>query len=57
MKHVLFKSIDLALKYIKVLGKHGALDVLFFHNKATIYTINNVKAYYECHQRQCVRFT
>lgn len=57
MKHVIFKSIDLALKYIKVLGKHGALDLLFFHNKVTIYTMNNIKAYYECYQGQCVRFT
>lgn len=37
MKHVLFESIDLALKCIQVLGKHGVLELLFFHRKVTCY--------------------
>lgn len=57
MKRVLFKSVDLALKYIEVVGKHGHLDLLFFHNKVTFYTIKNSKPYYESYQRWCVRFT
>lgn len=32
MKRILFKSTDLILKYIEVIGRHGDLDLLFFQN-------------------------
>jgi len=56
MKCALFKLVDLSLKYIQVVGKHGGLDLLFSRNEVTFYTIKIIKAYYECYQRRCVRF-